>query len=499
MSNERKQLRYPPTQQGLEYHCATQSIDQSECLSPEFRLELVGGQFLVGGTIAGSRWLLKEALIGWGLDAAIAFAPLDKWWEALRLAYEVPHQSMDEWLTWAEDLPLSPDYRDQWWPPLGSRFQGEHRWVRDSLRQALSAAVSQAGLGACFGPNYGMQVEADVFTPDIIMRGIERLPENTCHDCYMEGAANLVIEIVLPENADIDEQVRRRYYEQGRVQHYWIVDSVAQQVKFWQWSVEGYRLQSLDADGCYRGLSGLNFSPEIFWLPQQQRLPAFTSIWQQRRWEFRYEFGEEINWGSVPFTPIVDLQPHTIQAEQFIAWCPETKLEGGPFPLIGGSEVGTRNAIAMLLMSLGLVETVKLMPGYEWVRSLRRIHRQQQQDEGRRQTWKQQAQALAYRLQTEYQVGGVGVIGDLMRTQPLNFWSEIHLILWEVPEKFDKWGFWNSLPQTPRVRLTEVEYATKAEWQECQDMTVLVGNWQGQQPRKRKRLQFNWLDDQLNG
>ncbi len=96
MSNERKQLRYPPTQQGLEYHCATQSIDQSECLSPEFRLELVGGQFLVGGTIAGSRWLLKEALIGWGLDAAIAFAPLDKWWEALRLAYEVPHQSMDD-------------------------------------------------------------------------------------------------------------------------------------------------------------------------------------------------------------------------------------------------------------------------------------------------------------------------------------------------------------------------------------------------------------------
>ncbi|KYC44164.1 hypothetical protein WA1_03235 [Scytonema hofmannii PCC 7110] len=58
----------------LEYHCASQSIELSECSEPEFRLELVEGKFLVGGTIEGSRWLLKEALIGWGLEAAIAFA-----------------------------------------------------------------------------------------------------------------------------------------------------------------------------------------------------------------------------------------------------------------------------------------------------------------------------------------------------------------------------------------------------------------------------------------
>lgn len=496
--SDSKKLKYPPTQQGLEYHCASQSIELSECYEPEFRLELVGGQFLVGGTIKGSRWLLKEALIGWGLEAAIAFAPLDKWWFALRVAYEVSYESMDEWLTWAEDLPLSPDYGNDWYPSVGSRFKGEHRFCRDNLRQALSTAVSLASLGSCFGPNYGMQLGADVFTPDILVVSDVRLSENTCHDCYMREPADLVIEIVLPERASIDEQVRRSYYERGGVQHYWIVDPVAQQFQFWQWSVEGYQLKSVDPDGCYRGIPGLTFSLELFWFPEKN-LPAFTSTFSQRRWELRYEESDvELGWGSIPFTPIVDLQPYPIQTEQFIAWCPETKLESGP--LIGGGEVGTRYPIAMLLMSLGLVETVKLMPGYEWVRVLRRIERQQRQDAQRRQEWWQYAQTLAQRLQCEYRVNGIGVIGDLTQKQPLNFWSEIHLILWETPEKFDKWRFLQTLPEHPRVCLIEVEWATPAEWLSiCQGMTVLIGQWFGQeQPKKRKNLQFYWLDDQLN-
>ncbi|MUG92769.1 hypothetical protein F7734_10030 [Scytonema sp. UIC 10036] len=494
MSDQQKQSKFPPTQQGLEYHCASQSIELSECSEPEFRLELVEGKFLVGGTIEGSRWLLKEALIGWGLEAAVAFAPLQKWWEALKVAYEVPHTLPDEWLTWAEDLPLSPDYQDRWYPPLGSRFKGEHRWVLDDLRQGLSTAISQAGLGKCFGPNYGMQLGNHVFTPDILMCTTSRLAENTCHDCYMEGAADLVVEIVLPEQALLYEQVVKQYYEQGNVLHYWVVNPVSKQFQFWRWSPQGYQLQSLDSDGCYRGVSGLTFNPELF-RSKEQGLPAFSSIWQPRRWEMRYEQGEELGWGSLELTPIVEKQPHAIQPEQFIAWCPETKLESGP--LIGGGEIGTRNAIAMLLMSLGLVETVKLMPGYEWVRILRRIERQQQQDARLKQEWWQYAQTLAQQLQSEYQVGGVGIIGDLIKDLPLNFWSEIHLVLWEVPEQFKKWRFLQGLPDNPRICLTEVERATPAQWQAlCENMTVLVGQWQGiEQPRRRKKLQFYWLSD----
>ena len=61
-------------QNELQKRWASHSIEMQLWEWPEFRLELLNGQFLVGGTLAGSRWLLREALKGWGLEAAIAFA-----------------------------------------------------------------------------------------------------------------------------------------------------------------------------------------------------------------------------------------------------------------------------------------------------------------------------------------------------------------------------------------------------------------------------------------
>lgn len=75
-------------------------IRELELLQPEFRLELVDGKFLVGGTLAGSRWLLKEILSGWGLESAIAFAPLESWHETIRCAFDIDlsDPSLETWV-----------------------------------------------------------------------------------------------------------------------------------------------------------------------------------------------------------------------------------------------------------------------------------------------------------------------------------------------------------------------------------------------------------------
>jgi hypothetical protein len=60
-------------------------------------------------------------------------------------------------------------------------------------------------------------------------------------------------------------------------------------------------------------------------------------------------------------------------------------------------------------MSLGLVETVRLMAGYEWVRVLRRVEREQRQDAQRREQWWQQARAVARQLRERpWGAGGGG-------------------------------------------------------------------------------------------
>ena len=194
-------LNQPPDrspQEELRNDCASQEIELTFWQWPEFRLELVDGQFLVGGTLEGSRWLLKEALIGWGLEAAIAFAPIEQWWEALRQAYDVSCQTQDEWLRWADALPLSSDYRNDYHLPLGSKYAGEHRWTCDYLRQALSLAISQGGRGRCFGSNYGMQIAQDVLTPDIFVLGTRQLAQDIVYGCYTEAVASFVIEITYP-------------------------------------------------------------------------------------------------------------------------------------------------------------------------------------------------------------------------------------------------------------------------------------------------------------
>lgn len=490
------------SKQQLQYHCASQEIDLQFCRWPEIRFELINGQFLVGGTLEGTRWLLKEALLGWGLDAAIAFAPLNQWWEALRQAHNLDCQSEADWLAWADSLPLSEDYRNyQQNQPLGSKYTGEHRWAREHLQMAFRFAVSRANLGKCSGPNYGMQLGQDMLTPDLLMLTVQQLAQDVFHDYYVEIPAHLVIEIVLPEQREIDEQLRRAIYEQAHMPHYWTVDPVEKQFQFWQWTPEGYQLGQLDSDGCYRGVEGLSFSPEIFWLgyeqdvsPYNQKLPAFTAVEQSQQWRIEQMPGTELSYGTVPFDPTVGLQPQPISVEQFVSWCPETKLEGPPFPLLGG-EMGTRNAIAMALMSLGLVETVKLVAGYEWVRSLRQATQQQQKDSQRREAWWQQAKDVAAQLKTEHDVGGVGVIGSLVEDTPLNRWSQIHLVVWDVPDDFNVWQFRQTLPQELPIELTEAVRALPGEWQEISErMQVLEGDWRRYSPRPRERMAFQWVE-----
>jgi hypothetical protein len=76
---------------------------------------------------------------------------------------------------------------------------------------------------------------------------------------------------------------------------------------------------------------------------------------------------DELEWDSRPFAPRVDLQPTPIRFAEYISWCPQAKFEsyGGGLK-IGGSE-GSRRVMGMLLMTLGLVEVVKLAHPREWV------------------------------------------------------------------------------------------------------------------------------------
>ncbi|MGI4789650.1 MAG: Uma2 family endonuclease [Janthinobacterium lividum] len=100
---------------------------------------------------------------------------------------------------------------------------------------------------------------------------------------YLNGPADLVIEIISPESIDRDRVKKFTEYQSGGVPEYWIIDPLIQQVNFFQRDGNGhFQSISSDADGIYHstGLPGFWVREEWFW---QLPTPSMSTM--------RKEFG----------------------------------------------------------------------------------------------------------------------------------------------------------------------------------------------------------------
>jgi Uma2 family endonuclease len=85
---------------------------------------------------------------------------------------------------------------------------------------------------------------------------------------YMDGAADICIEIVSPESVERDHGDKFAEYEKGGVPEYWIIDSIHRDSRFYCLNEEGvYIRQAEDADGNYRtpNLPGLLLHVPTLW------------------------------------------------------------------------------------------------------------------------------------------------------------------------------------------------------------------------------------------
>jgi len=87
-------------------------------------------------------------------------------------------------------------------------------------------------------------------------------------------------------------------------------------------------------------------------------------------------------------------------------------------------------------------------------------------------------------------------MGALVRDEPLNVWSRIQLVIWDVPEDVQLWHLGQSLPGKPPVEVIAAVRALPGEWEEiAQQMQVLEGEWQPCGPRPQERMMFHWKDE----
>ena len=105
-----------------------------------------------------------------------------------------------------------------------------HQRISAGLHSLLHVHVRDNGLGVVFAaPTDVVLGDENVVQPDILFVSTSRLAIVT--EANIQGAPDLVIEILSPSTASIDRGLKRDLYERAGVREYWIVDREARLVE----------------------------------------------------------------------------------------------------------------------------------------------------------------------------------------------------------------------------------------------------------------------------
>jgi Uma2 family endonuclease len=191
---------------------------------------------------------------------------------------ELPARKLtyEEFLTWCDE--------DTWaeWVDgevvVLSPASARHQQLADFLVQTLGVYVQAKGLGLLLSAPFQMKTGPDLpgREPDLLFVARENL--GRLKDRYLEGPADLVVEVVSPESRLRDRGEKFAEYEAGGVREYWLVDPEARQADFYVLGPDNrYDRRRADAAGIYRSqvVEGLWVRSEWLW---QDPLPPVLAV-----------------------------------------------------------------------------------------------------------------------------------------------------------------------------------------------------------------------------
>lgn len=112
----------------------------------------------------------------------------------------------------------------------------------------------------------------------ILKQNLSHLERN-----FLDGPADLAVEIVSPESVLRDRDTKYHEYEQGGVREYWIIDPAVEQADFFVLDMEGHYQRALpDENGKYESTALPGFWINVRWL-WQTPLPPVRQV--LREWE----------------------------------------------------------------------------------------------------------------------------------------------------------------------------------------------------------------------
>jgi Uma2 family endonuclease len=174
-------------------------------------------------------------------------------------------------MTWEEFLAWGgEDTRAEWvdgeviiLSPTNRKHQKRGRFI-DRLVQEY---VETHALGEVFSDSFLMRLpyRPSGRIPDILFVSNEHLSKVT--DTYVDGPADLAIEVVSPDSKRRDREEKLVEYEESGVSEYWWIDDTRREAHFYQRGDDGrYQEVRPDDQGIYRSVAVPGFWLNLEWL-----------------------------------------------------------------------------------------------------------------------------------------------------------------------------------------------------------------------------------------
>lgn len=142
----------------------------------------------------------------------------------------------------------------------------EHQYAVVFLIRLLDLYAHIKEAGVVLHEPFQMRLSQSSRAPDVLFvsnANLSRLKQN-----YLDGAADLVVEVISPGSRARDRGEKFYEYESAGVREYWLVDPERRQVEFYQLDENGvYQTVLPDASGIYhsKALDGLWIKVEWLW------------------------------------------------------------------------------------------------------------------------------------------------------------------------------------------------------------------------------------------
>ncbi|MSU21170.1 MAG: Uma2 family endonuclease [Pedosphaera sp.] len=104
--------------------------------------------------------------------------------------------------------------------PAPNRY---HQDISGNIQFTLQSYLEKYPIGKLYNAPFDVYLdEINAHQPDLVF--ISKQNYSVLTDAGLEGAPDLVVEILSPKTADLDRKVKRRVYARSGVKEFWLVD-----------------------------------------------------------------------------------------------------------------------------------------------------------------------------------------------------------------------------------------------------------------------------------